>query len=200
MTQVSVTVASVYYQVQFVLAGVPTGVTPLSTIDGSIPSTLSYMFPTIPLGTGLLTGSILGNDRISINGTSGTYYTVTVTDSRSKNVLSQANYEILGDTFNIDTATPILTIPIPGVNPVPESATYPTLDIFSETPVGTVDGVNTVFVLRHVPLPNTLCLYSNGLRQKISIDYSLSGANITFLTPPAVGYSLIADYGSSTIT
>lgn len=66
-----------------------------------------------------------------------------------------------------------------------------------ETPAGTVNGVNTVFVLAQTPYPATsLHLFRNGILQKPSVDYVLNGSGITFLTvaTPQVGDLLVASY------
>ena len=52
----------------------------------------------------------------------------------------------------------------------------------SETPSGTMDGSNGTFALASAPLPAaSLQLYRNGLQQMSGIDFTLSGATITFL-------------------
>lgn len=66
----------------------------------------------------------------------------------------------------------------------------PVLPTFAdnETPVGTIDGVNTIFTLAHSPSPATSSQgFVNGLLQDFGVDYTLSGATITFaVAPPAV--------------
>jgi hypothetical protein len=64
-----------------------------------------------------------------------------------------------------------------------------------ETPLGTLDGLNTNFTLVNVPVPaRSLHLYMNGLRLSSAGDYSLSGAGITFVAAPHASSVLLADY------
>jgi hypothetical protein len=50
-----------------------------------------------------------------------------------------------------------------------------------ETPLGTVDGVNTVFLVGKSPAPaGSLLLYRNGLLQQSGTEYTLSGRTVTF--------------------
>ena len=72
----------------------------------------------------------------------------------------------------------------------------------SETPTGTVNGINNAFALSIAPSPATsLALYRNGLLLAPGLDYSLSGATITFLSgaTPQTGDSLSAFYRSGPI-
>lgn len=63
-----------------------------------------------------------------------------------------------------------------------------------DVPTGTLNGTNVTFVLAHSPSPaSSLALYYNGLRQRLTTDYTLSGATITFLSAPTSG-GLLADY------
>jgi len=67
----------------------------------------------------------------------------------------------------------------------------------SVTPTGTVDGTNTVFTLPSIPNPAaSLCLNVNGLTYRTGVDFNLSGATVTFLTPstPPSGSVLVASY------
>jgi len=53
----------------------------------------------------------------------------------------------------------------------------------AESPSGAVDGSNTVFTLTGAPSPAlSLQLFRNGILQKAGMDYTLSGASVTFLT------------------
>ncbi|MFN0172077.1 MAG: hypothetical protein ACKV22_37210 [Bryobacteraceae bacterium] len=67
----------------------------------------------------------------------------------------------------------------------------------SETPNGLVDGANAAFVLTHSPSPAaSLMLFRNGLLQRSSIDYTLSGSGIQFVAAaiPQPGDVLVATY------
>lgn len=66
-----------------------------------------------------------------------------------------------------------------------------------ETPAGVVNGVNLVFTLAQTPNPaSSLHLYRNGVLQKASVDYVLTGNTVTFLeaSTPQVGDTLAASY------
>ena len=66
--------------------------------------------------------------------------------------------------------------------------------IAGETPSGAINGTNTAFTLAFTPSINKEVIFLNGIRQKRSVDYSISGANITMITVPQTGDELIADY------
>lgn len=66
--------------------------------------------------------------------------------------------------------------------------------VSGEVPSGPIDGVNYVFTIAHVALPNTFRLYKNGLRQKLSLDFIFSSVTITFADPPLSGELIQADY------
>ncbi len=66
---------------------------------------------------------------------------------------------------------------------------------WSETPSGTINGVNTTFTLANTPVTGTLLLYINGMRMKAGgEDYSISGKTITANTAPPTRSILLADY------
>ena len=52
----------------------------------------------------------------------------------------------------------------------------------SETPTGTVDGVNDTFTLAYAPIVSSLIVLRNGIVQEAGTgnDYTLSGSVITF--------------------
>jgi hypothetical protein len=65
-----------------------------------------------------------------------------------------------------------LTVTIPGVGFVDQ-----------ETPTGLINGVNGVFTLSQTPSPTaSLEVYRNGLLMSAGLDYTLSGAVVTFST------------------
>lgn len=63
-----------------------------------------------------------------------------------------------------------------------------------ETPSGIMDGVNNVFTLAHTPLNNTLKAYLNGIRLRITKDYTISGAILIMINTPQNGDELLVDY------
>lgn len=67
-------------------------------------------------------------------------------------------------------------------------------EVVNETPSGTINGTNVTFTLAHTPSSGKLALYQNGIRQKITSDFTLSTATITFTNAPQEGSILLADY------
>lgn len=66
-----------------------------------------------------------------------------------------------------------------------------------EAPAGAVNGVNSAFTLNFAPSPAaSLILFRNGVLMKQGVDYSLSGASITFFlgSLPQAGDVLFASY------
>ncbi len=68
--------------------------------------------------------------------------------------------------------------------------------ILGETPAGSINGGNSIFVLVNAPSADTLRLYRNGQRQTMGTDFSLSGHTLTFISTsiPQPGDVLAADY------
>lgn len=67
--------------------------------------------------------------------------------------------------------------------------------IDDETPSGAVNGSNTDFTLVKTPNPTTsLKVFINGMRMRITEDYTLSGKTITFLTAPLTTSIILCDY------
>lgn len=64
-----------------------------------------------------------------------------------------------------------------------------------ETPSGTVNSSNVTFTIANTPVSTaSLKVYLDGLLQRQTSDYSLSGTTITFVTAPATGQSVYATY------
>jgi hypothetical protein len=67
----------------------------------------------------------------------------------------------------------------------------------NETPIGTIDNINTIFLLSDVPSPpQSLMLYRGGvlMKQGPGYDYTLTDNEITFEEPPQVNDILVAYY------
>jgi hypothetical protein len=69
-----------------------------------------------------------------------------------------------------------------------------TTHVMSEVPSGTVDSSNTDFTLSNTPATGSLRVYVNGVRQKVTDDYTLSGTTVTFITAPETGDKILCDY------
>lgn len=79
-----------------------------------------------------------------------------------------------------------LSVSIPGVGFVDQAV-----------PTGTINGSNGVFRLSSTPSPTaSLAVYRNGLLMSAGVDYSLSGATITFMTAsvPQANDTLVCSY------
>jgi hypothetical protein len=80
-------------------------------------------------------------------------------------------------------------------------AALPTIDVIfvdDEIPDGSIDGVNAVFSLTHSPNPvGCLALFLNGVLQRNSVDYTLSGGEITYAVAPSLGDNHVAYYRTS---
>lgn len=63
------------------------------------------------------------------------------------------------------------------------------------TPVGTIDGANTIFKVSKTPAAGSLKVYRNGMRQRVTEDYTFDNyRTITFLNAPQVGEILLVDF------
>lgn len=72
------------------------------------------------------------------------------------------------------------------VDPIREILLAPNpIQVDKEIPQGSIDGVNTVFVLNHEPILNSEHVYLNGILQESGedSDYVLEGRNIVFSLP-----------------
>lgn len=64
-----------------------------------------------------------------------------------------------------------------------------------EVPTGTINGSNAVFTLANAPSPATsLEVWLNGIRLKVTEDYTLASATLTLLVAPDVGSLLLVNY------
>jgi hypothetical protein len=80
----------------------------------------------------------------------------------------------------------------PGVSAPPGAG------MIGDVPVEIPNGTTTIFTLSHPFLPDSLCVYVNGLRQRPTIDYVvLTATQFQFTTAPLPGDSILADYGAA---
>ena len=68
--------------------------------------------------------------------------------------------------------------------------------INKETPAGSINGTNNVFILAHVPVDNSEHVYLNGLLQDsdYGADYTMDGNTITFVQAPFQGSKIRCTY------
>lgn len=79
-----------------------------------------------------------------------------------------------------------------------------TLNMYVETPTGTIDGLpgppptgNVTFTLAHAPrtpLLSNIAVFWNGLIQTPGVDYTITGVTLTFASPPQVGDEILVVY------
>lgn len=67
-------------------------------------------------------------------------------------------------------------------------------DVYNEVPTGTINGTNAAFTIANTPVAGSVRVYLNGLREKLTSNYSVSGTTITFVTAPETGDEIIVDY------
>lgn len=67
-----------------------------------------------------------------------------------------------------------------------------TTQVVGEVPSGDVNGVNKDFTLAHTPVSG-LAVYV-GSRYKITDDYTITGATISFVSAPTQGSNILVDY------
>lgn len=64
-----------------------------------------------------------------------------------------------------------------------------------ETPTGTINGSNKVFSTAVAPSPgSSTYVFLDGQLMTPTVDYSLSGGTITFVTAPIVGQVILVSY------
>jgi hypothetical protein len=105
------------------------------------------------------------------------------------------NYTVVSNVINFTLAAPFTNDHI-----LVDYKTFivPVNYVYNEIPTGDVDGVNTDFVLLHIPV--SLIVYLNGVRQQEGVQYVITDDTITFIDPdenpmaPFVGDLIICDY------
>ncbi len=64
-----------------------------------------------------------------------------------------------------------------------------------EIPSGSINGINSIYVLKNIPVEGSEHVYLNGLLQESDgNDYTISENIITFVTPPETGLKLRVSY------
>lgn len=115
--------------------------------------------------------------------------------------------KVLADTLSVKNTLGTVTSTLLNNNSATRQYTFPNKDItvagledistltpISEVPSGTLNGVNTVFTLSQTPFNAEVIVTLNGLKQKKTVDYSISGLTITFVVAPDTDISIEAFY------
>lgn len=63
-----------------------------------------------------------------------------------------------------------------------------------EVPSWTINGSNVNFSLAFTPIPDSACVYINGIRLKKTLDYTVLSNIITFVTAPIAWDVIVTDY------
>ena len=66
--------------------------------------------------------------------------------------------------------------------------------VVSETPAGLINGSNTVFTLSHTPVAGSLFQIHNKQIDQEGVDFTITGAVITYAVPPLPGDWLLSSY------
>ncbi len=96
----------------------------------------------------------------------------------------------LDTNFTIDNGTSPPTLKVSGSGGGGSSPLF----VDNEVPSGSVNGSNNNFTVAHTPITGSVKVYRNGLRMKPTVDYTITGATISFLETPLTGDLLLADY------
>ena len=72
------------------------------------------------------------------------------------------------------------------------------LNFYNEVPSGTINGSNVTFTLANTPYAGSVSVYLDGLIQRITTDYTISGSTITFVTAPGTGQDVYCTYMGKT--
>ena len=75
----------------------------------------------------------------------------------------------------------------------PNTYMLPDNYVVRETPTGSVNGTNTIFTLKSMPLYGSEMVFKDGLLQSAS-DYTISYATITFTAAPSSGAKIRVTY------
>lgn len=95
----------------------------------------------------------------------------------------KANADHIGNVANLTTSSKAnLVSALNEINAKSVGDTY-----VRETPVGSIDGTNTIFTLSNSPIASTVQVFLNGVLQETTDDYTLSGTAVTFASAPFSG-------------
>jgi len=66
--------------------------------------------------------------------------------------------------------------------------------VVGEVPVGLINSLNKDYDIANTPVAGTVAVYLNGLRQKLTDDYTIAGVTISFVKEPRTNSILQVDY------
>jgi hypothetical protein len=165
------------------VSGLSTTVTGLSTTVAANGTTLTGLQSTVTAlssTTSGLTSSVSGLTT-TVNGLNTTVASNSTSITSLTTGLGTADTTITGLSSSIATLTNTVTGLVAAVAALSTGSTS-NVYVDAQTPSGTENGSNDIFDLASSPSPATsLALYRNGLLQETGVDFTLSGAVITFL-------------------
>jgi uncharacterized protein YoxC len=161
------------------IAGIPTSstITTLQNTVTSLGTTVSGLSST----TSGLTTTVNGLTT-TVNGLSTTVASNSTTVTTLQTSVNTLTTTVSGLSTSLTNLTNTVNGLITTVNNLTSNGSSENF-IDAEVPSGTMNGVNTVFNLANTPSPSSsFTVYRNGLAQKSGVDYTLSGAVLTFLS------------------
>lgn len=66
--------------------------------------------------------------------------------------------------------------------------------VSGETPTGTINGTNPTFTIAHTPISGSVSVFINGLMERPTTDWTISGTTLTMIDIPATGDNLMVNY------
>jgi hypothetical protein len=71
--------------------------------------------------------------------------------------------------------------------------------VWNEIPIGSIDGINTVFTLEFTPISDRLLVFVNGVLQEreTNADFLLNDKTITFSYPPPIDSKVLVTYNKA---
>jgi len=170
------------------LSRVPVSVAPSPATSGTslgvtdanaayLPDTYPYWAVLVPTGAAPTRSN---SEIVKVTGGSSSAGTTTLTITRAQGIPA-TTAQTVTTSFDIYDANSVEALP-----QVSSSVT--------ETPSGSVNSSNATFTLSQTPTSGTVKLFQNGIRLKLTEDYTISGLTITMNTAPITGDLLLADY------
>jgi hypothetical protein len=108
-----------------------------------------------------------------------------------------SGYVYVGNSSNRPTGVALsgdATISNTGVVTVASSIQRTAGFVYEETPTGSINGSNTAFTIANTPVAGSVRVYVNGLREKATTNFTVSGSTITMVTAPSTGDVLVVEY------
>lgn len=168
------------------LSGLTSSVAALNTQVAALPSsaTMTALQSTVSTLSTTVSGltTTVNGITSTVTGLSNSVATNTTSIANLTSSLGTVTTNVSTLTTSLNSLTNTVNGLVSTVNAL-SSVTSTAVYVDAQTPSGTINGTNTTFTLPSTPSPvGSLALYRNGLLQMVGVDYSLSGAVITFLS------------------